>query len=73
VTERLALPNVLLGRGAFAELVQRDVTPQRLAEALGAALDGKPDLARACDELETILGTATSPSREVARMVRPWL
>jgi lipid-A-disaccharide synthase len=73
VTPHLALPNVLLGRAAFAELVQRDVRADRLAAALEAALDRRADLVRACDELEQILGRSSSPSREVARMLRPWL
>jgi lipid-A-disaccharide synthase len=73
VTKHVALPNVLLGRAAFAELVQREVRPNRLAEALEVALERPPGLVGACDELEHILGPSTSPSREVARMLRPWL
>jgi lipid-A-disaccharide synthase len=73
LTKHVALPNVLLGRAAFTELVQREVRPDRLAEALEVALERPPRLVRACDELEHILGPSSSPSREVARMLRPWL
>jgi lipid-A-disaccharide synthase len=72
-TERIALPNVLLGRTAFTELVQRQACAQRIAEALSDALDHGPDLRRACDEVEATLGDACTPSKQVATMLAPWL
>ena len=71
-TPYVALPNVLLGRRAFDELVQRDVGPTPLAHALARALD---DDARkeACAEVVRLLGDRRSPSAEVARIVRPYL
>jgi lipid-A-disaccharide synthase len=72
-SKHVALPNVILGRTAFAELLQRDVRPRRIAEALAQALDGRPSLVGACDEVERALGGHRAPSREVARMLRPWL
>lgn len=71
-TPHVALPNVLLGRRAFDELVQRDVGPTALAHALARALD---DDARkeACAEVVRTLGDRRSPSAEVARIVRPYL
>ena len=72
-TPQIALPNVLLGRGAFAELVQRDVQPKKIAQALARALDARASLLRACDAVDEALGPQRSPSREVARMLRPWL
>jgi lipid A disaccharide synthetase len=72
-TKRIALPNVLLGREAFAELLQRDVRTDRLAIALARALDERAPLLAACDEIETLLGPERSPSRLVARMLEPWL
>jgi len=72
-TPNVALPNVLLGRRAFAELLQREVQPKRFAQELARALDGRRELLLACDEVETILGAARTPSQEVARMLVPWL
>jgi lipid-A-disaccharide synthase len=72
-TPHVALPNVLLGRRAFTELLQRDVHPSRIAQALGDALDRRPALVAACDEVEAALGPELTPSAAVARMLAPWL
>jgi lipid-A-disaccharide synthase len=72
-TPNVALPNVLLGKRAFAELVQRDVRADKIAAALADALDRREVLLAACDEVETSLGAPTSPSLAVARMLAPWL
>jgi lipid-A-disaccharide synthase len=72
-TPHIALPNVLLGRRAFAELLQREVRVDRLASALADALDRRPELLAACNEVETTLGDARTPSFGVARMLSPWL
>jgi lipid-A-disaccharide synthase len=72
-SRHIALPNVLLGRAAFAELLQRDVRPDRLAKALVYALDNKRELLAACEEVDAKLGGARAPSLEIARMLRAWL
>jgi len=72
-TPHVALANVLLGRRAFAELLQRDVRADRLASALADALDQRPELLTACNEVETLLGSERAPSLTVARMLSPWL
>jgi lipid-A-disaccharide synthase len=72
-TPYIALPNVLLGRKAFPEVVQRDFAPQKLSAALADVLDRRSELTRACAEVETILGPPRSPSRAVAQMLLPWL
>lgn len=72
-TKRFGLPNVLLGRDAFCELVQRDVNSVRVGKALTSTLNGRRDLLRACDEVEACLGDKRTPSREVARMLARWL
>ncbi len=72
-TPQIALPNILLGRPAFAELLQRDVQPKKIAQALARALDARASLLRACDAVDESLGARRTPSRDVARMLRPWL
>jgi lipid-A-disaccharide synthase len=72
-TPHIGLPNVLLGRRAFAELVQRHADTERMAEALADALDRRTELLVACDEVEAVLGRARTPSAEVARMIAPWV
>ena len=69
----VALPNVLLGRAAFRELLQRDVRPDKLARALTETLERRRELLAACDEVDAALGNLREPSREVARMLAPWL
>lgn len=72
-TPHIALPNVLLGERVFTELVQREVQVERLAAALGDALDRRPALLSACARVEALLGTQRTPSLAVARMLAPWL
>jgi lipid-A-disaccharide synthase len=72
-TPHVGLPNVLLGRRAFAELLQRDARPDRMAQALAEAIDRRRDLLRACEELELVLGRGHTPSASVARLLAPWL
>lgn len=72
-TPHIALPNVLLGRRAFPELLQRDVTPASLAAAVAQSLDRRAELLAACAEVEVALGERRTPSREVATMLLPWI
>jgi lipid-A-disaccharide synthase len=69
----VGLPNILLERGAFTELLQRNATADLMAEALDHALTHHDELLASCDELEARLGPRRSPSREVARLLSPWL
>jgi lipid-A-disaccharide synthase len=72
-TPHVALPNILLGRRAFSELLQRDVRADRIARALADALDRRTVLLAECDEVETRLGGARHPSLAVAQMLASWL
>jgi lipid-A-disaccharide synthase len=69
----VALPNVLLGRPAFAELLQRQATAHAMSRALRDAIDRRRELCILCDEVRTLLGKGHSPSREVSGMLIPWL
>jgi lipid-A-disaccharide synthase len=72
-TKRIALPNILLERSAFPELLQEQAAPSAIAESLAHVLDTRDTFVSACIDLERTLGTATHASRDVARMLEPWL
>ncbi len=69
----VALPNVLLQRGAFPELLQREAVAGRIAAELARVLEERDTFLAACTEVETLLGDHPCPSREVARLLEPWL
>jgi len=71
-TKHVALPNVLLGRRAFPELLQGDARADRMRDALGA-IERDARAREACEEVRALLGPHHTPSREVAEMLRPWL
>jgi lipid-A-disaccharide synthase len=74
-TPHIALPNVLLGRRAFPELVQGEVTPARLAEAARRLVERREETAEAAAALRAVLAPP-SPApfgRRVADRMLPWL
>ncbi len=82
-TPYVALPNILLGRAAFPELLQRNAAASRISDELERVLDDRDAFVASCIEVEQTLGDPmgasppypdhASPSREVARMLEPWL
>ncbi|MCL2450904.1 MAG: lipid-A-disaccharide synthase, partial [Polyangiaceae bacterium] len=56
-TPHVALPNVILGRRVFPELLQRDARADRMAAAMDDALERRAAFTAACDEVEAALGT----------------
>lgn len=72
-TPHVALPNILLGRAAFPELLQRQATASRMAETLTTVLEQRDTYLGACAEVEGVLGDQRHASRTVARMLEPWL
>jgi lipid-A-disaccharide synthase len=72
-TPHVALPNVILGRRVFPELLQREARADRMAAAMDDALERRATFSAACDEVEAALGTERSPSAAVARMLETWL
>ena len=72
-TPHVGLPNILLGRGAFPELLQRQATTTRMSEELARVLEERESFMAPCDEVEKVLGGKASASRTVARMLEPWL
>jgi lipid-A-disaccharide synthase len=59
----MGLPNVVLGRRAFPELVQRDAMPTALARAVGDLLARRPALEAAMAELHLKMGAAGASQR----------
>jgi lipid-A-disaccharide synthase len=72
-TPHVALPNVLLHRKAFPELLQREVRAPVIAKALADVLDRREEFGEACEEVEATFGGARSPSLAVAGMLAPML
>ena len=72
-TPHVALPNILLGRSAFPELLQRNASASRMKDALVNVLEERVTYLGACTEVEAALGDRISASSTVARMLEPWL
>jgi len=72
-TPHVALPNILLGRAAFPELLQRNATAGHIAEALARVLDERESFLASCALVEQAFGDRVTPSRDVARLLEPWL
>jgi lipid-A-disaccharide synthase len=74
-TRHVALPNVLLGRRAFPELLQDELTPERAADEAEAWLGEGPRALSLAAELAHLLtppGQGTFGER-VAALMRDWL
>jgi lipid-A-disaccharide synthase len=74
-TPHIALPNVLLGRRAYPELVQGDVTPALLVKSARLMLADRGASLQLAEELRRILAPP-SPApfgRRVAELMLPWL
>ncbi len=54
-TDHIALPNILLQRRAFPELVQGDLRPARIVDRLQALMDDDPAAQAACEQVRGIL------------------
>jgi lipid-A-disaccharide synthase len=74
-TPHIALPNVLLERRAFPELLQREVTAPRLAEAARGLLARPDEARRLAAELRARLGPPSPASfgHRLADLLLPWL
>ena len=59
----MGLPNVVLGRSAFPELVQRELRPAALMRAVGELQSRRPALASAMAELHSKMGKAGASER----------
>jgi lipid-A-disaccharide synthase len=72
----IGLPNLVLGRAAFPELVQTAVTPERLVREVLAAVPERETYIAACREVRSRLLAGLddrAPAERVAEMLSPWL
>jgi lipid-A-disaccharide synthase len=72
----VGLPNLVLGRRAFPELLQRDVSPRHIGDALADLLrDGDAYRARCWEVRNALRGPLGDgrPAQRVAESLRPWL
>lgn len=72
-TKHVALPNILLGREVFPELLQKNASATRMSDALADVLDRRESLIAGCNDVVAALGAKRSASAEVGRMLHPWL
>ena len=71
--EHVALPNVLLRRRAFPELLQSDATAPRMRHATDDVLSEPARAHEACTQVCDVVGSGHAPSQAVADMLTPWL
>jgi lipid-A-disaccharide synthase len=74
--EHIGLPNLVLGKRVFPELLQRDVNPERIAEALSSVLRDRERYRALCRDVRSALRHPLGdrrPSQRVAESLRPWL
>jgi lipid-A-disaccharide synthase len=65
----MGLPNVVLGRGQFPELLQRDVAPEALVRAIRGLQAGRPQVEAAVAELRTKMGSPGASERAADLML----
>ncbi len=72
-TPWIALPNVILGRGEWPELLQNDASGPRMAAEMRKVLERRARLDDAARELRECLGEERNPRSLVAARLRAWL
>jgi lipid-A-disaccharide synthase len=72
--ENVGLPNLVLGRREFPELVQDALSAESLAEEAGRLLDERPRYVEQCRRVQVALvGGTLSASARVAELLSKWL
>lgn len=59
----IGMPNIILGRSVFPELIQDDATPQAIAAAVRSLRERAPEMRAALDELRAALGRPGAAGR----------
>jgi len=65
----IGLPNLILGRRAYVELVGHEATPKNLTHALQETLSRKAALDAVMETVRSAFGAHTDPSRRVAQVI----
>jgi lipid-A-disaccharide synthase len=72
--DNVGLPNLVLKRREFPELVQDALNAESLAEEAGRVLDDRNRFVEQCRHVQTALvGGQLSPSARVAELLSKWL
>jgi lipid-A-disaccharide synthase len=71
--EHVGLPNLVLGRRAFPEHLQKDANAENLQRSANLLFDEISTHRRACRDVRTTLAARSSPSERVAQLLVPWL
>lgn len=72
--DHIGLPNLLLGRGAFPELLQDAASGENLCLSANRLLCELASYRAMCREVRTVLGAGPrSPTEKVANLLEPWL
>jgi len=66
----LGLPNVVLGRSFFPELLQRDVTPENIVRAVFAMADNRKDCLQAVQDLRQAMGGSGASERAAEELAK---
>jgi lipid-A-disaccharide synthase len=72
----IGLPNLVLGKRAFPELIQGAATPDEIARSVIDIVARRPEYLAACDAVKRALESdldGRSPSARVAEMLSPWM
>jgi len=71
----VGLPNLILDRAAFPELLQSELEPPRLVQAAAELIDNRPRYVEYCRQVRSELEIAGpgGASLRVAEALRPWL
>jgi len=74
-TPYIGLPNAILGRMAFPELLQNQVNARTLASQMQPLLTRLEQYREACSAVRTLTARPGSvlPSERVAQLLEPWL
>jgi lipid-A-disaccharide synthase len=69
----IGLPNIVLGRRVYPELVQDEATPEQMARALGNLLERRPTFEPLARELGERLKPPPSPRRTSPERIAEWM
>jgi lipid-A-disaccharide synthase len=69
----VGLPNIVLDKDAFPELLQKAATPENLSRSTRTLFAELESYRASCREVRGVLAKAGTPSKHVADLLKPWL